>query len=107
MSSPSQHAVNGGVSATSEPKRGDAMSDTQEAAPGGPGDARITEEHDIAGPPGEAETEATDDGGRRWYHLRPKPRRRADLMGFNSTLWMVVVWIIVIVVAVFPFPWWW
>jgi hypothetical protein len=56
--------------------------------------------------------EAAQDGppggrGRRWYHLRPEPRHRADLMGFNSTLWMVVVWLIVIVVAVFPFPWWW
>jgi hypothetical protein len=48
-----------------------------------------------------------DDRGRRWFHLRPEPRRRADLMGFNSTLWMVVVWLIVIVLAVFPFPWWW
>jgi hypothetical protein len=45
--------------------------------------------------------------GRRWYHLRPKPRRRGDLMGFNSMLWMVVVWLLVVVVAVFPFPWWW
>jgi hypothetical protein len=24
--------------------------------------------------------------GRRWYHLRPEPRRRTDLMGFGSTL---------------------
>jgi hypothetical protein len=27
-------------------------------------------------------------------------------MGFNSMLWMVVVWLLVVVVAVFPFPWW-
>jgi hypothetical protein len=60
-----------------------------------------------SGPPTpEGRIEATDDRGRRWYHLRPKPRRRADLMGFNSTLWMVVVWLLVIVVAVSPFPWW-
>jgi hypothetical protein len=83
------------------------MSHTQEAAQAGPGDARISEQHEIAEPHGEDETEATDDRGRRWYHLRPKPRRRADLMGFNATLWMAVVWFVVIVVAVFPFPWWW
>jgi hypothetical protein len=48
-----------------------------------------------SGPPTpEGLIEATDDRGRRWYHLRPKPRRRADLMGFNSTLWMVVVWLL-------------
>jgi hypothetical protein len=29
--------------------------------------------------------EAKDDRGRRWYHPRPQPRRRRDLMGFNST----------------------
>ena len=81
------------------------MSHTREAAQG-PGDARTTERHHIAGPHGEDEIEATDDRGRRWYHLRPKPRRRADLMGFNSMLWMVVVWLIVIVLAVSPFPWW-
>lgn len=44
--------------------------------------------------------------GRRWYHLRPEPRRRTDLMGFSSTLWMAVGWLIVIVVIFFPFPWW-
>jgi hypothetical protein len=27
--------------------------------------------------------------GRR-YHLRPEPRRRADLIEFSSTLWMAV-----------------
>ena len=79
---------------------------TTEPAQGGPGDAQISEEHQIAGPHGEDETAATDEPGRRWYHLRPVPRRRADLMGFNSTLWMVVVWLIVIVLAVSPFPWW-
>ena len=44
--------------------------------------------------------------GRRWYHLRPEPRRRTDLTGFSSTLWMAVGWLIVIVVIFFPFPWW-
>jgi hypothetical protein len=61
------------------------MSYTREAAQGGP----------------------TDDRGRRWYHLRPNPRRRFDLMGFNSKLLMAVGWLIVIAVVVFPFPWWW
>ena len=79
------------------------MSHPQEPAQG---DAQISEEHQVGGPHGEDESEATD-GGRRLYRLRPKPRRRADRMGFNSKLWMVVVWLIVIVVAVFPFPWWW
>jgi hypothetical protein len=36
-------------------------------------------------------SEQAADHGRRWYHLRPEPRRRADLMGFNSTFWMVGV----------------
>jgi hypothetical protein len=57
--------------------KGDLMSDTPETAP-----------------------------GRRWYHLRPEPRRRTDLMGSSSTLWMAVGWLIVIVVIFFPFPWW-
>jgi hypothetical protein len=41
----------------------------------------------------------TDDDARRCYHLRPKPRQRTDLMGFNSTWRMLVVWLIVIVLA--------
>jgi hypothetical protein len=44
---------------------------------------------------------------RRWFHVRPQPRRRTDLMGINSTWWMVVGWILVILVLLFPFPWWW
>jgi hypothetical protein len=51
--------------------------------------------------------EAFDDRGRRWHQVRPQPRRRSDLMGFNSTLWMALGWLIVIVLIVFPFPWWW
>ena len=54
-----------------------------------------------AGPAG-----PTGDRGRRWYHLRPEPRRRSDLMGFNSTWWMVVAWALVIVLIVLPWPWW-
>ena len=37
------------------------------------------------------EIEATDDRGRHWYRLRPKPRRRTDLWGFNSTWWMALL----------------
>jgi thiol-disulfide isomerase/thioredoxin len=39
--------------------------------------------------------------------LRPEPRRRTDLMGFNSTWWMAVGWLIVMVLVVSPFLWWW
>jgi hypothetical protein len=46
------------------------------------------------------------DSGRRWYHLRPKPRQRTDLMGFNSTWWMLAVWLIVFVLVFYPYPGW-
>ena len=64
---------------------------------------RIVEEHHIARPRGEDEVAAIADCGRRWYHLRSDPRRRADLLGFNHTWWTVpaiiqIVWLI--------FPWW-
>ena len=49
--------------------------------------------------------EATDPG-RRWYHLRPEPRRRTDLMGINSSFWMVLAWALVILLIVSPWPWW-
>jgi hypothetical protein len=42
---------------------------------------------------------------RRWCHLRPLPRRRTDLMGFNTT-WWVLLWLILIVLLVYPAPWW-
>jgi hypothetical protein len=81
------------------------MSHTQEASQGAPGDARSIDKYQIADPHGEDEIQATDDRARRWYHLRPQPRRGTDLMGFNSTWWMAVAWLIVIVVLVEP--WWW
>jgi hypothetical protein len=28
-------------------------------------------------------------------------------MGFNSTWWMALGWLVVILLALFPFPWWW
>jgi hypothetical protein len=84
------------------------MSRTQRTAQGGPRDARVTEERHLTGQDREDEVEGTDDRGRRWYHLRPEPRRRTDLMGFNSTWWgMAVGWLIVIILVAFPFPWWW
>ena len=46
-----------------------------------------------------------NDRGRRWYHLRPEPRRRTDLMGFNSTWWMAVAWVLILILAFLPFPW--
>jgi len=58
------------------------------------------------GPSDHHEIEARDDRGRRWYHPRPQPRRRRDLMGFNSTWWMVLLWIAVIALIVWPFPVW-
>jgi hypothetical protein len=82
------------------------MSHTRQAPQAGSGNARTIEEHDLAGPHREEEMEAMDDRGRRWYRLRPKPRRRTDLWGFNSTWWMALGWVIVVVLAVSPFPWW-
>jgi hypothetical protein len=54
----------------------------------------------------EHEIESTGNSGRRWHHLRPTPRRRSDLMGFNSSWWMALVWVLVIVLIVSPYPWW-
>jgi hypothetical protein len=61
---------------------------------------RIVEEHHIVGPRGEDEVEATDDRGRRWYHLRPQPRGRADLIGFNYTWWLFAI--VIVVIALLP-----
>jgi hypothetical protein len=61
------------------------MSRTPSTPPAQARDAGIIEHHHHAGPDREDEIDATGDGGRRWYHLRPKPRRRTDLWGVNST----------------------
>jgi hypothetical protein len=61
---------------------------------------RLVEEHHVVGPYGEDELEATDERGRRWYHLRPEPRRRYDLIGFNYTWW--VIWIVFILIVFLP-----
>jgi hypothetical protein len=78
------------------------MSRTQAAPQDTSGDARISED----GPDGEDEIDAAEGRRRRWYHLRPKPRRRTDLWGFNSTWWMALGWPLLIVFAVSPWPWW-
>jgi hypothetical protein len=65
------------------------MSHPRESAQGGP--------HDRLGGP--------NDRGRRWYHLRPLPRRRADLMGFNAT-WWVLLCLVLIVLVLYPGPYW-
>jgi hypothetical protein len=82
------------------------VSDTRQAGQADSGDARIIEERDAAGRDRDDEVEATGDRGRRWYHPRPRPCRRTDLWGFNSTWWMALGWVIVILVAFSPFPWW-
>lgn len=64
---------------------------------------RIVEKHQTARPRGASEIEASDDRGRRWYQLRPGPRRRADLIGLNHTWWTVLA--IVLIVSLI-FPWW-
>ena len=51
---------------------------------------------------------ATARSARRWYQP-PEPRRRSDLMGISSTVWMAVGWILLVLLVLFPFPfaWWW
>jgi hypothetical protein len=82
------------------------MSRTQEAPHAHASDARISDDHDVTGPQDEDEVDATADRGLRWYHPRPKPRRRTDFMGFNSEWWMALGWIVVLIVFAFPYPWW-
>jgi hypothetical protein len=62
---------------------------------------RLIEEHHVIGPHGEDELEATDERGRRWYQLRPEPRRRADFIGFNYT-WWIAIWFLFIVILFLP-----
>jgi hypothetical protein len=81
------------------------MFPTRQAPPAPPADARI-DDQDRAGPDGEDQINSIEGQGRRWYHLRPKPRRSSDLWGFNSTWWMVLGWPLLIVFALSPGPWW-
>ena len=69
-------------------------------------EAPSIEAHDLAGPDGEDEIDPTEGKRRRWYHLRPTPRRRTDLGGFNSTWWMLLGWPLLIFFALSPWPWW-
>jgi hypothetical protein len=71
--------------------------------PQGPGGShpRLIEEHHAIGPHGEDELEATDELGRRWYQLRPEPRRRYDFIGFNYTWWFVF-WIFLMFIIFLP-----
>jgi hypothetical protein len=91
-------------SGASEPtSAGAADGDASGVAPPQHSDAnhpRLIEEHRIVGPRGEDELEATDERGRRWYHLRPDPRRRADFIGFNYTWWLI--WIAFIFILFLP-----
>jgi hypothetical protein len=65
----------------------------------------LIEEHHVLGPYGEDQIEATDDLGRRWYHLRPEPRSRYDLVGFNYTWWLI--WFFIAILIFFPWgPGW-
>jgi hypothetical protein len=52
-------------------------------------------------PAGERRTAASTDRGRRWYHPRPQPRCRADVMGFNYTCWLFCILLVVLFLA----PW--
>jgi hypothetical protein len=38
---------------------------------------------------------------RSWYHPRPQPRRRADLMGFNAVMWLLVLVLVVLLLLWF------
>ena len=82
------------------------MSHTHAAVQSASGDAQIVEEHHNTDPHREDDNGGTDRRGPRWYHLRPDPRRRTDLLGFNSKWWMALGWLILILLVVFPFPFW-
>ena len=82
------------------------MSRTRRAPHAEAWDARLSDDHDLSDPDAEAEIDAIGDRGRRWYRLRPKPRRGTDFMGFNATWWMALGWVGLLIVIVFPSPWW-
>jgi hypothetical protein len=62
---------------------------------------RLIEEHHIVGRYGEDELVATDERGRRWYHLRPQPRRRYDFVGFYYTWWLIF-WVFLVFMIFLP-----
>jgi hypothetical protein len=89
-----------------EPASEDKYRPPDENAPLAPPDdpggehPRLIEEHHIVGPHGEDQIEATDERGRRWYHLRPEPRTRYDFIGFNYTWWLI--WFLFIFIIFLP-----
>jgi hypothetical protein len=48
-------------------------------------------------PTAEDQPNASGDRARRWYHVRPDPRRRTDLMGIGVTWWLTLLIVIVLV----------
>jgi hypothetical protein len=94
-STPAGRTASGGTLATNGDGGGASPPDV--SADGNP---RLIEEHHIRGRYGEDELEATDDRGRRWYHLRPDPRGRYDMIGFNYTWWLI--WIVFILIVFLP-----
>ena len=85
------------------------MSRAREGVQRDPRDARTADEQRTAGPYGGEEIDDADADarGRSWYQLRPELRCWMDFMGFNSTWWMALGWLVVLIVVAFPFPWWW
>jgi hypothetical protein len=81
------------------------MPHTRQAPQAGPGESRIIGDRDLADPDGENQIDAIDAGGRRWYHLRPKPRRRTDFGPTRHGGWR---WdgLLLILFALSPWPWW-
>ena len=65
---------------------------------------RIVDEHPFTDAYGDVGIEAVDSRGRRWYHLRPDPRGRADAFGVNYTWWIFTLLILLIVFL--PWGWW-
>ena len=64
---------------------------------------RIVEEHGFVDAYGQEDIEATDDRGRRWYHLRPQPPGRADVLGFGFMWW---AFLILLIIVFLPWGWW-
>ena len=104
---PTDHPGTPGQPASGDKPRRQEQNALDVAPPDYPGGEhpRLIEEHHIVGPHGEDQIEATDERGRRWYHLRPDPRGRYDFVGFNYVWWLI--WILLIVLIFFPWGWGW
>ncbi len=104
MANPTAHQPTAPDDSASEDKGGLPDGNASNGPP--PEDAggehpRLIEEHHVVGPDGQDQIEATDERGRRWYHLRPEPRSRYDFIGFNFTWWLIWVFFILIIFV----PW--